>query len=101
MRKVPILNTMPIKSQGQAPSGGNPTQNSVGTEITPAMKTVAVTAAPESVRERAAAFHEAWAMALSKAAKKGRISKAGLQLYGPRTRLMRCNPHKSNWRLAI
>ena len=49
-------------------------------DITPAMVTVAVTAALESARERAAAFQEAWAMALISAARKGRISKGVTQL---------------------
>ena len=42
-----------------------------GSEMTPAMKTVAVTAADGLGRERAAAFHPAWKMALSNAARKG------------------------------
>ena len=60
MRKVVVLKTIPSKSQGKASSGGKPYQSVKGIEITPAINTVAVTAAEGSGRERAAAFQPAW-----------------------------------------
>jgi hypothetical protein len=61
-------------SQVQASSGGKPIRKAAGTEIIPAIKTVAVTAALESERDRAAAFQPAWVMALKRAERKGRRS---------------------------
>jgi hypothetical protein len=74
IRRVVVLKAIPRISHVQASSGGMPSTQTAGTEMTPAIKTVAVTAALESERDRAAAFQLAWVIALNSADRKGRRS---------------------------